>query len=53
MVENPGYPAMMDKDIARQRFQFHLFRLQRNQHEREALLIEREREVLNLSANLP
>ena len=48
MQESPEYPAMMDKDVARERHRLHLFRLHRDQHERQALLAERERAVLNL-----
>jgi electron transport complex protein RnfB len=50
MVESAEYPVMMDKDVARERYRFHQFRLDRDQREREALLAERERAVLT---NLP
>lgn len=49
MEENPRYPVMMDKDVARERYGFHLFRLQRDQNERTATLAERERAVLDMS----
>lgn len=46
MEESPQNPTMMDKDTARERYRFHLFRLQRNREERDALLAERESAVL-------
>ncbi len=49
MVEDPEHPAMMDKNLARQRFQDHKTRVARRQAEREALLAERERSVLGES----
>ena len=53
MEESPLQPGMMDKDVARERYRFHLFRHDRNQQEREALLAERERAVLNLPNGQP
>ena len=53
MEESPDYPVMMDKDTARERHQFHLVRLERDQHERELLLAERERAVLKLPGDPP
>ena len=47
MEESARFTAMMDKDEARQRYQFHRFRLDRDQRERARLLAERERTVLN------
>ena len=49
LVEDPAYPAMIDKNAARARYQSHRHRLQRNRREREQLLAERERDVLNSS----
>lgn len=46
MVESPLYPAMMDKDIARERYRTHRERLARDQQEREAHLSAREAAVL-------
>ena len=48
MIENPIYPAMMDADIARSRFQFHQLRLARDEQERNAALAERERVALGI-----
>ena len=48
MVENPAYPAMENKDISRERFQFHQLRLARDFAERQQLLAEKERAVLNM-----
>ena len=53
MEESAQHPTMMDKDLARERYQFHLFRLQRNREERDALLAERERAVLDVPGNRP
>lgn len=46
MVEHPSYPAMFDKDVARERFRFHQFRLTRDEAERAAHLAAREAEAL-------
>ncbi len=46
MIEDPRHPAMMDKDGARSRYQFHQYRLQRDQEERNTYLAERERAAL-------
>jgi len=46
MEQRPDFPAMMDKDLARDRYRFHLHRIERDQREREAMLAERERNVL-------
>ena len=47
MANDLKHPAMMDKNAARARYQSHVRRLQRNRREREQLLAERERAVLN------
>jgi electron transport complex protein RnfB len=46
MVEDPGHPAMMNKDVARTRFNAHNQRAERRRAEREALLAAREKAVL-------
>ena len=46
MIDDPRQPAMMDKDLARQRYAFHRFRRQRDSDERIAYLRERERQAL-------
>ena len=51
MEENAAYPVMMEKNTARERYRFHLFRLQRGTQERENLLAERERAVLGVSGD--
>jgi len=51
--ENPRYPVMMDKDLARERHRIHLSRLQRDEHERAAQLAERERAVLEPGGGQP
>ena len=51
MEENPAYPTMMKKNTARERYRFHLFRLQRGTLERETLLAERERAVLGTAGD--
>jgi len=38
MIEDPQHPIMMNQDVARTRYQFHLFRLQREASERVAKL---------------
>ncbi len=43
MVDDTRYPAMFDADVARSRFIFHNFRLQRDMSERDAMLDARER----------
>ncbi|MEO8102860.1 MAG: RnfABCDGE type electron transport complex subunit B [Betaproteobacteria bacterium] len=53
MEQDPRHTVMMDKHVARERFQFHLFRLQRDQQERDALLAEREQAVHGLSGDGP
>ena len=45
MELNPRYPAMMNPDAARERYNAHLRRTQRDQLEREQQLDERERTV--------
>ena len=46
MAEDPRYPVSLDAGIARQRFQFHNFRLARDAREREEFLAAKERTVL-------
>jgi Na+-translocating ferredoxin:NAD+ oxidoreductase subunit B len=46
MVDDANYPAMMDSDAARARFQFHQFRLTRDVSEREARLAAKELEAM-------
>ena len=48
MIEDPSRPAMMNKDIARERFQAHNARLAARQSETQTLLAERERAVLRI-----
>ena len=49
MIDDSSHPVMMDKDLARTRYQFHNMRLARDHAEREQYLAERERAVLNSS----
>ena len=49
MVEDKNFPALNNKDFARERFGFHQFRLTRDFAERQQLLAEKERAVLNKS----
>jgi electron transport complex protein RnfB len=49
MEENPHYPVMMDKNVARARHTVHVFRLRRDQNERVARLVERECTVSDIS----
>lgn len=53
MEEDSAHREMMDKDIARDRFRYHVFRLQRNQRERDAQLAESERAVLKPAGGHP
>lgn len=53
MEEAPLYPVMMGKDVARERYGFHQFRLQRAQNERTEQLAERERAVLDIQGDGP
>ena len=46
MVEDEKYPEMMPANAARQRFQFHQFRLAREVSEREAMLNQREQRAM-------
>ena len=46
MIEDPSHPAMMNKDLARDRYQAHNARLAARQSARDTLLAERERAVL-------
>ncbi|MBL8512641.1 MAG: RnfABCDGE type electron transport complex subunit B [Betaproteobacteria bacterium] len=46
MIEDPAHPAMMDKNLARDRFDAHNARFAQRHAEREALLADRERAVL-------
>ena len=46
MEQDPGFPAMMNTDEARSRYQFHQLRLARDEHERNIALAERERAAL-------
>ena len=46
MVEDTNFPALASKDVARERFEFHQFRLARDYQERQTFLAERERAVL-------
>ena len=46
MLEDPGFPVMMDADAARFRYNFHLMRIARDKQERNAALAERERLAL-------
>ena len=52
MQQSESHPAMMDRDVARARFQFHLFRLQRERDERNALLAAREQAILSRDGDL-
>ena len=47
MVADGHFPALVNKDISRERFQFHQFRLARDHHERQTFLAEKEHAVLN------
>lgn len=51
METDPANPAMMDKDMARERFHLHQQRIARDLQERDALLAARERAVLKESAD--
>ncbi len=53
MEKNPHYLVMMDKNVARERHAIHVFRLQRDQNERDARLAERERAVLDIPGGGP
>lgn len=53
MEEDPAYPAMMDRNAARERFRFHQFRQQRERREREILLEERDRAVAKMRDERP
>jgi electron transport complex protein RnfB len=46
MQDDPAHPRMMPPDDARERFQFHNFRLQRDVEERAALLAAKEASAL-------
>ena len=46
MVEDPHYPASLDADTARERFQFHNVRLARDLRERDELLAAKERALI-------
>lgn len=46
MLEDANFPALMSKDVSRERFGFHQFRLARDIQERQSLLAEKERAVL-------
>ncbi len=45
MVDDSNFPAMFAADLARSRFEFHNFRLQRDADERTAMLNEKERQA--------
>ena len=47
MVADGHFPALVNKDISRERFQFHQFRLARDHQERQTFLAEKEHAVLN------
>lgn len=46
MVVDANHPVMMPADAARQRFQFHQWRLERDVIEREAMLNQREQQAV-------
>ena len=46
MIEDPHFPASLSPGIARERFQFHNFRLARDLRERDESLAAKERAVL-------
>lgn len=48
MVSDPHHPALPDAATSRARFQFHQFRLQRDQTERNASLAAKERAVIGV-----
>jgi len=51
MVDDKNHPAMFDADTARERFNFHNFRLSRDDAERSALLAAREAAALAQMGN--
>ena len=51
MEIDPQHPVMMHKDAARERFQLHTRRLERDHRERLELLAEREHAVLSTHGN--
>lgn len=52
MVADEAHPVMFDKNVARERFRFHQFRLARDEAERAARLAAREADALAHLANL-
>ena len=46
MVDDPRYSAALNPDTARERFQFHNFRLARDLRERDELLAAKERAII-------
>lgn len=49
MEQNPGFPTMMDADVARARYNFHQLRLARDAEERIVALATSERAALQIS----
>lgn len=52
MEQNPAFPIMLDKDVARARYNFHQLRLLRDAEERIAALAESERAALKASGGI-